>query len=160
MIGRTLLWVALLDQAFVIFNNIPPRLTLRELEMGLACSEACFQAESAVECFNYLKQWINHVGTPRPQSLCSFIQLVCVGEMDSTALDRASHEGFMNLWCVVSGKLSHSKSPIRVSPASDYCSTRTHHHNPPSISHHDIPLLNLPPSPRPIPTLCDSHRPE
>lgn len=136
---RTLLWVSLLDQAFVIFNHIPPRLTLRELEMGLACSEACFQAPSASECFNHLKQWITRVGTPRSTSLCSLIQLVCAGEMDSSALDRASREGFMNLWCVVSCKSSIQDSK---------CFRRTQSGSRPAT----IPVLGRPPTNSPTHT--------
>ncbi|KAK5191957.1 hypothetical protein LTR20_010968 [Exophiala xenobiotica] len=98
---RTLLWVYLLDSAFVIFNNMPPRLALRELGIGLACSEACFQAEDPSSCFNYLKLWGTRVGRPRDTSLYSLIKSFCSGTMDSGRLDRASHEGFMNMWCVV-----------------------------------------------------------
>jgi hypothetical protein len=40
----------LLDSAFLIFNNAPPKLMVQELEMDLACPEEMFQAESAEAC--------------------------------------------------------------------------------------------------------------
>src|SRR5882757_7257503 len=104
--SRTLLWVYLLDSAFVIFNNMRPRLALRELSMGLACSEACFQAQSSSDCYNQLQRWIGRAERRRELSLYSLVKSFCGGTMDHAALGRASHEGFMNMWCVVSGKCS------------------------------------------------------
>lgn len=53
---RVNLWVFLLDTAFVIFNNLPPRMTIREMDMGLACPESCFQATTAEDCFKALQR--------------------------------------------------------------------------------------------------------
>ncbi|KIX94601.1 uncharacterized protein Z520_09647 [Fonsecaea multimorphosa CBS 102226] len=53
---RVLLWVFLLDTAFVIFNNLPPRMVIREMRMNAACSEECFQATTAEACFKTLQQ--------------------------------------------------------------------------------------------------------
>ncbi|KIW99738.1 uncharacterized protein Z518_11151 [Rhinocladiella mackenziei CBS 650.93] len=53
---RVFTWIFLLDTAFVIFNNLPPRMVIREMTMNTACSEACFQALTAEECFETLQQ--------------------------------------------------------------------------------------------------------
>ena len=53
---RVFLWISLLDTAFVIFNNLPPRMVIREMTMSTAKSEACFQATTAEECFYALQQ--------------------------------------------------------------------------------------------------------
>jgi hypothetical protein len=43
-------FVFVLDTGLTTWHNIPPRLVLRELEMGLVCPESCFQAESSGDC--------------------------------------------------------------------------------------------------------------
>ena len=53
---RTFLWIFLLDTAFVIFNNLPPRMVIREMRMNTARPEICFQAMNAEECFSTLHQ--------------------------------------------------------------------------------------------------------
>lgn len=53
---RVFLWIFLLDTAFVIFNNLPPRMVIREMKMSTANPEACFQAMTAEECFKTLQQ--------------------------------------------------------------------------------------------------------
>lgn len=53
---RVVLWVFLVDTAFVIFNNLPPRMTIREMEMDFASPESCFQATAAEDCFRALKR--------------------------------------------------------------------------------------------------------
>ncbi|OAP55566.1 hypothetical protein AYL99_10539 [Fonsecaea erecta] len=57
---RVLLWVFLLDTAFVIFNNLPPRMVIREMKMNAAYPEACFQAMTAEECFKILQHRHQH----------------------------------------------------------------------------------------------------
>lgn len=53
---RVVLWVFLVDTAFVIFNNLPPRMVITEMIISPAYPEACFQAETAEECFFALQQ--------------------------------------------------------------------------------------------------------
>ncbi|KAJ5892121.1 uncharacterized protein N7473_008349 [Penicillium subrubescens] len=47
---RIFTWIFLLDTAFVIFNNLPPRMVIKEMRMHLATPESCFQALTADEC--------------------------------------------------------------------------------------------------------------
>ncbi|KAF4502474.1 hypothetical protein FAGAP_1289 [Fusarium agapanthi] len=51
---RTATYIYLLDSAFVLFWRLPPRVMSLELNTGLVCPEACFQAGSAAECFLHL----------------------------------------------------------------------------------------------------------
>ncbi|KAH8591713.1 hypothetical protein B0O99DRAFT_631510 [Bisporella sp. PMI_857] len=50
---RTFTYVFLLDTAFVIFNNTPPRMVLHEMDIEMAISEACFMANNASDCYQY-----------------------------------------------------------------------------------------------------------
>jgi len=52
---RVILWVFLIDTAFVIFNNLPPRMVIKEMKMSPACPEICFQAVEAEECLKALQ---------------------------------------------------------------------------------------------------------
>ncbi|KAE8330279.1 hypothetical protein BDV39DRAFT_202084 [Aspergillus sergii] len=49
---RTLTKVFLLDVAFAVFYNTPPRMVISELQMDLACHEDCFQATSVDACLS------------------------------------------------------------------------------------------------------------
>lgn len=96
---RTLLWVFLLDAAYVIFNNTPPRLVCRELRMGVASCEASYQATTGQECFDCLQAWHSH--NPRPNiSLYSLIKLFFTRELPAKVLENLAYENFINLWCV------------------------------------------------------------
>lgn len=102
---RTLLWVFLLDSAFAMFNNVTPRLVLKEMKMDIACPEACFQADSAEECFTHIQTWISRSHRQKPIPFSSFIRSFCGGEMDiETQINYASH-AFVNMSALVSGKM-------------------------------------------------------
>ncbi|RVX74164.1 hypothetical protein B0A52_01996 [Exophiala mesophila] len=103
---RILLWVFLLDTAFVVFNNTPPQLALREISTGLASSERCFQAETSSACLDQIQQWVARAGNGRSPSMYSLFQRFCSYEMDQDDINRVAHEGFINLWCVVCAFLS------------------------------------------------------
>ncbi|KAJ6166578.1 hypothetical protein N7470_002025 [Penicillium chermesinum] len=52
---RVFTWTFLLDTAFVIFHNLPPRMVIREMRMHMAVPESCFQAMTANECHQNLQ---------------------------------------------------------------------------------------------------------
>lgn len=54
-IDRVFTWIFLLDTAFVIFNNLPPRMVIKEMKMHMATPETCFQALSADECHQQIQ---------------------------------------------------------------------------------------------------------
>ncbi|KAH8799885.1 fungal-specific transcription factor domain-containing protein [Hyaloscypha sp. PMI_1271] len=49
---RTFTYVFLLDTAFVIFNNTPPRMVLHEMNLEMPTPEPCFQADNAKDCYS------------------------------------------------------------------------------------------------------------
>ncbi|KAH6871499.1 C2H2 type zinc finger domain-containing protein [Thelonectria olida] len=55
---RTFLWIYLLDHAFVIFNNLPPRMVIKEMDMHMAWPEATFQAPSGAQCAEEVHKWL------------------------------------------------------------------------------------------------------
>jgi hypothetical protein len=76
--------------------------------MGLASSEACFQAGTSSECLDHIQRWVTSTGRTDNSTVYSLIKTFCAGEMSKTSLDHAAHEAFMNLWVVVTGKYQSS----------------------------------------------------
>lgn len=101
MLRSTLQWVFLVDVAFTMFHNMPPRVKLNELKMGLASGEVCFQAQTATECLSYFQEWSSRAGRHKNASLSSLITLFCTSDLDGAVLHALSYEAFVNLWCVV-----------------------------------------------------------
>ena len=54
---RTLTYIVLLDSAYIIFNNTPPRMALQEARISLSCPEALFQAEDVHSWRDALRAW-------------------------------------------------------------------------------------------------------
>ncbi|KAJ5440032.1 uncharacterized protein N7458_011030 [Penicillium daleae] len=52
---RMFTWIFLFDTAFVIFNNLPPRMVIKEMKMHLATPESCFQALTADDCYREIQ---------------------------------------------------------------------------------------------------------
>ncbi|KAJ5764934.1 hypothetical protein N7520_004493 [Penicillium odoratum] len=94
---RTLSFVFLLDSAFVIFHNSPPRIFGQELEMHISCPEAAFQAGSADECFQHLKKWADEV-LDHP-SVSTAIETICQPDTETCLVENslASPTAFVNI---------------------------------------------------------------
>ena len=90
---RLLLWIFLLDTAFVIFNNHPPRMVVREMVMDLATNEAAFQAQTAEECRSFL--------TPSA-TLFESIQQICLEFLDVNQISQLASIGPLNLFAITS----------------------------------------------------------
>ncbi|KAK5218720.1 hypothetical protein LTR72_008659 [Exophiala xenobiotica] len=89
---RVFIWIFLLDTAFVIFNNLPPRMVIKEMKMDMACAESCFQAATSHECYAQIQadRW-RHQGWQRAREFCSAVETLC---RDS---DKIQHEHLVAL---------------------------------------------------------------
>ncbi|KAG5655193.1 hypothetical protein KAF25_010927 [Fusarium avenaceum] len=101
---RTATYIYLLDSALVLYYRLPPRVISLELNTGLICPEACFQAESAAECFLQL-----HMATKRrPKqsrlTVSSAVRLLCSPR--SIDLDMFESSNSFNMFTMVSGRLN------------------------------------------------------
>ncbi|OQU99857.1 Fungal specific transcription factor domain-containing protein [Cladophialophora immunda] len=102
---RVLLWVFLLDTAFVIFNNLPPRMVIREMRMNAACSEACFQATTAEECFKTLQhqqQADLGLGPKVADDFTSAFELLYRTDLDESLSVALADLGPLNLFAMTS----------------------------------------------------------
>lgn len=95
------MWIFLLDTAFVIFNNVPPRMAVKEMKMHLASSEACFQAPTSEICYQYLQGGpIN--GT---NLLSTLTAAMCKGHIAYETQLVLGDVGSLNMFALTSGKL-------------------------------------------------------
>ncbi|KAK3495815.1 hypothetical protein B0T13DRAFT_530519 [Neurospora crassa] len=99
---RTFLWVFLLDTAFVIFNNLPHRMVIKEMRMHMASPEAVFQAPTAEKCLEEIYQWM-----PSSSPICNtllrdVLENVIGTTLDADTLQRLARLGPLNLFVVVS----------------------------------------------------------
>ncbi|KAL3461551.1 hypothetical protein BJX64DRAFT_277716 [Aspergillus heterothallicus] len=98
---RTMTYVFLFDVALTIFHNSPPRMVVSELKMEMACPEACFQADSAEECFRLMKEWETTMFWRKRLSITSVLKSICQTELTSSAVDAYSQMGSLNLFTTV-----------------------------------------------------------
>ncbi|PYI07315.1 hypothetical protein BO78DRAFT_313470 [Aspergillus sclerotiicarbonarius CBS 121057] len=111
---RTLLYVFLVDTEFTIFHNMPPRLTIPELQMPLACPETCFQARSADE-YSHQRSALSQSGPPRA-SISTIIQTMCREDFELDVLPGLGQLGTLNLFILISA-LHTLKFTIKASMA-------------------------------------------
>lgn len=102
---RVFLWIFLLDTAFVIFNNLPPRMVIKEMNMSLACCEAIFQASSSDNALEILRRESFREGTESFEDSLSLDQataVLCSNELDTQTITKLAHLGPLNLFVMTS----------------------------------------------------------
>lgn len=99
---RSIMYVFLLDTAFTIFNNLPPRMVLRETTNDLACPEPCFQALTATDCFTKIQQWTSHPFYKQGIPFCAAVRSLNREILHQGMKLYLSQCGVLNLWAIVS----------------------------------------------------------
>ena len=108
-ICRTFSFILLLDTAFVIFNNTPPKLSIAELSMAPVCPERSFQAQSAEECFLHLaRSYTTSIPSSKEYSVASTVTKMCQNVLGTDNREYFARLGKMNLFIVISGMLQTS----------------------------------------------------
>ncbi|KAK3335187.1 hypothetical protein B0T19DRAFT_349001, partial [Cercophora scortea] len=99
---RTFLCIFLLDTAFVIFNNLPHRMVIKEMKMHMASPDACFQAPTAETCIEELHEWMKPSGPFCNVLLSEAIQSVCSESLTPDSHQKLSQLGPLNMFAIVS----------------------------------------------------------
>jgi hypothetical protein len=110
---RTLSYIFLLDTAFVIINNTPPKVSISELNFDPVCPEPCFQAPTAADCF--LQSFGGDVVTSPLANLSinALVSQICHGDTDAAGREYIAGLGKLNLFIIVSGMSApHSTRPL------------------------------------------------
>ncbi|KAL4861873.1 hypothetical protein BDV12DRAFT_207682 [Aspergillus spectabilis] len=100
--NRTLSYIFLLDTAFVIFNNTPPKVSISELNFDPVCPERCFQAQTAAECFLHLFER-DIISSPLASlSIKALVSRICHTDIDAAEREYTAGLGKLNLFVIVS----------------------------------------------------------
>ncbi|KAK1752718.1 hypothetical protein QBC47DRAFT_62099 [Echria macrotheca] len=99
---RTFLWIFLLDTAFVIFNNLPHRMVIKEMKMHMASPAPCFQAATAEECLLRIHELMPPTSPFCRLLLRDAIEQVCMDTLTSEEQENLSQLGPLNLFAIVS----------------------------------------------------------
>jgi hypothetical protein len=104
------LWIYLLDHAFVIFNNLPPRMVIKEMSMHMAFPEAAFQASTSTECARELQNWHLRSTPLRNITFREVVESFCGRSFSNDMRRLFADLGPLNLFAVVSGKTTKQAS--------------------------------------------------
>ncbi|KAH7093536.1 zinc finger, C2H2 type domain-containing protein [Paraphoma chrysanthemicola] len=99
---RTLLWIFLLDTCFVIFNNLPPRMVIKEMQMRMAYPEACFQAATAPECAAETHSWMSMSTSVCKLSVREAVEAFCAESLSARKCADFANLGPLNLFVITS----------------------------------------------------------
>ncbi|KAL6364281.1 hypothetical protein LRP88_02200 [Fusarium phalaenopsidis] len=99
---RIFLWIFLLDNAFVIFNNLPPRMVIQEMAMHMAWPEALFQAATADECAQQLQVWLRRSALTN-MTVRDAVNIFCNNNIEPNIRVQFADLGPLNLFTIVSG---------------------------------------------------------
>ncbi|KAH7194511.1 hypothetical protein DER44DRAFT_844232 [Fusarium oxysporum] len=99
---RIFLWIYLLDHAFVIFNNLPPRMVIKEMSMHMAFPEAAFQASTSTECARELQNWHLRSTLIRNITFREVVESFCGRSFSNDMRRLFADLGPLNLFAVVS----------------------------------------------------------
>ncbi|KAH7217114.1 hypothetical protein BKA60DRAFT_609067 [Fusarium oxysporum] len=99
---RIFLWIYLLDHAFVIFNNLPPRMVIKEMSMHMAFPEAAFQASTSTECARELQNWHLRSTPLRSITFREVVESFCGRSFSNDMRRLFADLGPLNLFAVVS----------------------------------------------------------
>lgn len=102
--SSTTIFVFLIDAALTILHNSPPRMVVPELKMDVATPESCFQAESASECVEQLRNWSETRFWKNRLSVVSVVRRICQNPIEQSLVQDFACLGTLNLFTMVQGK--------------------------------------------------------
>lgn len=97
-------WIFLFDTAFVIFNNLPPRMVIKEMRMHMAMPEVCFQATTADQCHQQIQFSLPEQSLYWKMSFRGAFESLCKDNLDTEARHMVSSLGALVLFALASGK--------------------------------------------------------
>ncbi|KAB5585027.1 fungal-specific transcription factor domain-containing protein [Coniochaeta sp. 2T2.1] len=125
---RTFLWIMLIDTAFVIFNNLPHRMVIKEMTMHMASPESCFQASTSEDCLDQIRQWM-----PDSTAMCNItlrqaIESLCVKTLSPESQLRMAELGPLNMFAIISGEPSSAPQNMLHSLTDANCMSLAFHY--------------------------------
>jgi hypothetical protein len=99
---RTQTFIILLDTAFTIFYNIPPRIAVPELTLSFSCPELCFEADNGCSYQQLVKHKYLNYTTVQKYAVCDMVQMLCKDGLDDN-LVKFHNLTNLNLFILISG---------------------------------------------------------
>jgi hypothetical protein len=102
MNARTQTFIILLDTAFTIFYNVPPRIAVPELTLSFSCPELCFEAYDGRSDQQLVKHKYRNYMTAQKYAICDVVQMLC---KDGSEDDLVKFHNLtnLNLFILISG---------------------------------------------------------
>lgn len=101
---RLFIWIFLLDTAFVIFNNLPPRMVFKEMKIHMAAPEACFQAETADLCHEKIQLYLPTGSAYWGLSFRRAFEVLSQPELSPSMRHSVAGLGPLNMFALASGQ--------------------------------------------------------
>lgn len=101
---RTVLYVFMLDSAYVMFNNCAPRMVVFELQMSLTCPEVLFQVADVDIWLLYLEAWTQSSIGQRQPLLADIIEIILKEELSVEEREVLQQMSLLNFFSVVNGR--------------------------------------------------------
>lgn len=125
---RTSTYIFLLDSAYAIFNNTPPRMAFREARMALTCPEPCFEAETLGDWADTMRMWAATEIGQRQTTLTQTISVLYLEQIPPSEWLLLQQTSCLNMFALihrkpVGGQISFV---LTDTPFSATCSTVSH----------------------------------
>lgn len=102
---RTILYVHLLDCAYVMFHNCTPRLVMMELQFSLACPEICFQELDVCNWLLQVQIWAeSEIGKTQPLMVDVLESIIITDKILDEQWTSLFQMSSLNFFAVASGK--------------------------------------------------------
>lgn len=92
-----------MDTAFVTFNNLPPRMVVKEMKMHVAAPESCFQASTADQCYDAIRTWMPSTSICWKFSFRALFETLCMDNLTTEMQQAVAALGPLNLFTIISG---------------------------------------------------------
>lgn len=93
-----------MDTAFVTFNNLPPRMVVKEMKMHVAAPESCFQAPTADQCYDAIRHWMPSASLCWKFSFRALFETLCIDDLTVKMQQAVAALGPLNLFTIISGR--------------------------------------------------------
>ncbi|KAJ4198775.1 hypothetical protein NW767_008766 [Fusarium falciforme] len=98
---RVVMWTFMFDKGFVLFNNIPPRMVIKEMTMHIAWPDSIFQASTATECAREIQAFLSRSSSGSYLTLCEVFERYCKDKMDPNLRRVLVEHGASHLFAII-----------------------------------------------------------
>ncbi|RSM19509.1 hypothetical protein CDV31_001669 [Fusarium ambrosium] len=98
---RVIMWTFMFDKGFVLFNNIPPRMVIKEMTSHIAWPDSIFQAGTATECAREIQAFLLRSSSGSYLTFCEVFERYCKDKMDQDLRRVLVEHGASHLFAII-----------------------------------------------------------